>query len=113
MCFLLWGWQRSNASKLDSIVRMTAMNQVDLVGDTVVCSGDWFDQSMPKEVRTVRVYYGLMGKSCNLALGCHSTTCSSWHGIEQETLLPHKLSSLLLVVEWHHSAKSHDLPVRP
>ncbi len=31
--------------------------------------------------------------------------------IEQEALLPHKLSSLLFVVEWHPSAKLHDLPI--
>ncbi len=51
-------------------------------------------------------YYGLSGKSCNeTRLTGVQNSCrlnrrsSSWHRIEQEARLPHKLSSLLLVVE--------------
>jgi len=67
----------------------------------------------------VTSYYGLMGKSCNeTRLARVQNSCrlnrrsSSWAPLEQEALLLHKLSSLLLVVEWHLSAKLHDSPMR-
>jgi len=60
------------------------------------------------------VYYGLSGKSCNetrLTGGQNSCRLNrrsrSWHRIEEEARLPHKLSSLLFVVEWHASARLH------